>query len=139
MWTRTPSMSFENVTAGQVWKVWSDVNQWHVWQPDIEYARLDGAFETGQVFKFRPKGGPELGIELTEVKPLAGYADLTRFPGAKMHDAHEIVDHGDRVEIRNTLTVSGPLGFLWRKLVAEDVAASIEDQTRRMVERARHV
>ena len=139
MWTRKHSMSFENVTASQVWKVWSDVNQWHVWQEDIEYARLEGAFETGQVFKFRPKGGPELDIELTEVKPFAGYADLTRFPLAKMHDAHEIVDHGDRIEIKNTLTVSGPLGYLWRKLVAEGVAASIEDQTRRMVERARHV
>ena len=139
MWSKHHSMSFEGVRPEQVWKVWSDVNQWHVWQGDIEYARLEGAFETGQVFKFRPKGGPELDIELTEVKPLAGYADLTRFPLAKMHDAHEIVDHGDRLEIRNTLTVSGPLGFLWRKLVAEGVAASIEDQTRRMVERARHV
>jgi len=139
MWTRKHSMSFENLTPAQVWKVWSDVNQWHVWQEDIEYARLKGAFATGQIFKFRPKGGPELDIELTEVKPLAGYADLTRFPLAKMHDAHEIVDHGDRVEIKNTLTVSGPLGFLWRKLVAEGVAGSIEDQTRRMVERARNV
>jgi len=35
--------------------------------------------------------------------------------------------------------VSGPLGFLWRKLVAEGVAAGIEDQTRRMIERARGV
>jgi hypothetical protein len=132
-------MSFEAVRPEQVWKVWSDVNQWHAWQPDIEYARLDGEFATGKTFRFRPKGGPELGIELTEVKPLAGYADLTRFPGARMLDAHEIVDHCDRIEIKNTLTVTGPLGFLWRKLVAEGVAASIEDQTRRMIERARHV
>ena len=139
MWSKRHSMSFEGVSPSQVWKVWSDVNHWHAWQPDIEYARLEGAFETGQVFKFRPKGGPELGIELTEVKPLKGYADLTRFPLAKMHDSHEIVDHGDRIEIRNTLTVSGPLGFLWRKLVAEDVAASIEGQTHNMIERAKRV
>ncbi|HEY1990983.1 MAG TPA: SRPBCC family protein [Gammaproteobacteria bacterium] len=139
MWCKTHSMSFEAVRPEQVWKVWSDVNQWHAWQPDIEYARLDGEFATGKTFRFRPKGGPELGIELTEVKPLAGYADLTRFPGARMLDAHEIVDHCDRIEIKNTLTVTGPLGFLWRKLVAEGVAASIEDQTRRMIERARHV
>lgn len=139
MWCKTHSMSFEGVSPEQVWKVWSDVNQWHAWQPDIDYARLEGGFEAGQAFKFRPKGGPELDIELTEVRPLAGYADLTRFPGARMLDAHEIVDHGDRIEIRNTLTVTGPLGFLWRKLVAEGVAASIEGQTRSMIERARHV
>jgi hypothetical protein len=132
-------MSFEDVTAEQVWRVWSDVNRWQAWQPDIEYARLDGPFEAGQVFRFRPKGGPELGIEITEARPLAGYADLTRFPGAKMLDSHEIVDHGGRIEIRNTLTVSGPLGFLWRRLVAEGVAAGIEDQTRRAVEQARLV
>ena len=46
-----------------------------------------------------------------------------------MLDAHEIVDHGDRIEIRNTLIVSGPLGFLWRKRAAKDVAAGIEAQT----------
>lgn len=139
MWSKRHSLSFEGVRPEQVWKVWSDVNQWHTWQPDIEYARLEGAFETGQIFKFRPKGGPELGIELTEVKPLVGYADLTRFPLAKMLDSHEIVDHGDHIEIQNTLTVSGPLSFLWRKLVAEDVAASIAGQTRNLVERARGV
>ena len=139
MWSQSHRMSFEGVTPAQIWKVWSDVNQWHVWQEDIEYARLEGGFEAGRVFRFRPKGGPELRIELTDVQPLKGYADLTRFPGAKMPDAHEILDHGGRVEIRNTLTVTGPLGFLWRKLVAEGVAASIEDQTRCMVERARHV
>lgn len=139
MWCKTHSMSFAGVRPAQVWKVWSDVNQWHAWQPDIEYARLEGEFAAGKLFKFRPKGGPELRLELTEVKPLAGYADLTRFPGAKMLDAHEIVDHGDRIEIRNTLTVTGPLAFLWRKLVAEGVAASIEGQTRSMIERARHV
>lgn len=139
MWSKRHSMSFEGVRPEQVWKVWSDVNGWSKWQADIEYARLEGAFEAGQVFKFRPKGGPELDIELTEVTPLSSYADLTRFPLAKMHDAHEIVDHGDRIEIRNTLTVSGPLGFLWRKLVAEGVAASIEGQTRSMIERARDV
>ena len=139
MWTRTHSMSFSGVTPAQVWRVWSDVNQWQAWQTDIEYARLEGGFERGQVFKFRPKGGPELGIELTEVTPLKSYTDLTRFPLARMHDSHEIVDYGDRIEIKNTLTVTGPLGFLWRKLVAEGVAASIEDQTRRAVERARYV
>ena len=139
MWQKTHSMSFAGVRPEQVWKVWSDVNQWHVWQPDIEYARLEGGFEAGQLFRFRPKGGPELGIELTEVKPLSGYSDLTRFPGARMLDAHEVVDHGDRVEIRNTLSVTGPLGFLWRKLVAEDVAAGIESQTRSMIEQARRV
>ena len=139
MWQKIHSMSFTDVRPVQVWKVWSDVNQWHAWQPDIEYARLEGEFATGKTFRFRPKGGPELGIELTEVRPLIGYADLTRFPGARILDAHEILDHGDRIEIRNTLTVTGPLGLLWRKLVAEGVAASIEGQTRNMIERARHV
>jgi len=132
-------MSFEGVAPAQVWRVWSDVNRWQAWQPDIEYAKLDGPFEAGQVFRFRPKGGPELRLEITEAKPHAGYTDLTRFPGAKMLDSHELLDHGDRIEIRNTLTVTGRLGFLWRKLVAESVAAGIEDQTRRMVEQARLV
>lgn len=31
-------------------------------------------------FKFKPKGGPTVDIELTRVEPNAAFTDLTRFP-----------------------------------------------------------
>jgi uncharacterized protein YndB with AHSA1/START domain len=137
MWNSTYSKTVADVTAQQLWSAWSDVNQWHKWQPDIEYARLDDPFETGNSFAFKPKGGPHLKIELSSVTPGASFTDITRFPLARMVDSHELIDHGGEVEIRTTLRMEGPLSFLWRKLVGEDVAKSLPQQTDALVRFAR--
>jgi hypothetical protein len=138
MWSSSYSKKVEGVSAQQLWKVWSDVNEWHRWQDDIEYARIEGAFESGRSFRFKPKGGPDLRLELSGVEPGRAFTDITRFPLARMVDSHELIDHGDGVEVKTTVTVQGPLAFLWRKLVAEGVARSLPEQTERLVQAARH-
>ena len=86
MWIKSYSKTVEGLSANQVWKVWADVNQWHTWQNDIEYAKLDGEFRKGNIFRFKQKGGPNMKIELTEVKLNSVFVDLTRFPLARMYD-----------------------------------------------------
>lgn len=139
MWTKSYSQTVKDLTVDQVWRVWTDVNQWHTWQDDIEYAKLDGEFKAGSVLRFKPKGGPSLNIELKKVAPQTVFVDLTRFPLAKMYDCHELIPHGDELEIKTTISVSGPLSLVWRKLVAENVAHSVPDQTRKLIEKARNV
>jgi len=138
MWNKSYSKTVEGLNASQIWKVWTDVNQWHTWQDDIEYAKLDGEFREGSVFRFKPKGGPNIKIELTEVKPNSVFVDLTRFPLARMFDSHELIDHGNKLEIKTTIRVEGPLSFLWRKLVAENVANGMKEQTERLIAKARN-
>lgn len=129
MWTKSYSKTVENLNATQVWTVWTDVNQWHTWQDDIEYAKLNGEFKNGSVIHFKPKGGPNIKLELTKVKPDSVFVDLTRFPLARMYDFHELIDHGNKLEIKSTIQIEGPLSFLWRKLVAENVAYGLKEQT----------
>lgn len=138
MWSKTYSIKATDLKADQVWKVWADVNQWHTWQDDIEYAKLDGEFKKGNVFRFKPKGGPKFNIELTKVEPNSAFVDLTRFPLAKMYDSHELIDHGDELEIKTTISIEGPLSFVWRKIVAENVANGMKEQTERLIEKARN-
>ena len=54
-----------------------------------------------------------------------------------MYGVHEMVRVPDGLEIRHTMRVEGLLSFLWRKLVAENVAAGLEDQAQRMIEAAK--
>ena len=77
-------------------------------------------------------------IELTEVKLNSVFVDLTRFPLARMYDSHELIDHGNKLEIKMTIRIEGPLSFLWRKLVAENVANGMKEQTERLIEKARN-
>ena len=137
MWTKTYSKVVDDVSTEQVWKVWSDVNQWHTWQDDIEYAQLEGEFKAGNAFRFKPKGGPNINIELTEVKKNAVFVDLTRFFLAKMYDSHELIERGNQLEIKTTLRLEGPLSFVWRKLVVDDIAKGLQEQTERLIAKAR--
>jgi hypothetical protein len=137
MWSRTYSKTVQGVDAARVWNVWTDVNQWHRWQPDIEQARLDGAFAVGNTFMLKPKGGPTVKIELVAVEPNRRFTDLTRFPGARMYGDHEFVSRGDQLEIRTTMRIEGPLAFVWRKIVAEGIVKSMPEQTDQLLAHSR--
>jgi hypothetical protein len=136
MWTQSYSKTVKDLSAAQVWKVWSDVDRWHLWQSDIEYARMNGPFESGGSFKFKPRGGPDLTLELSEVRPNALFVDITRFPLARMVDSHELIERDDGLEIKTTIRMEGPLAFLWRKIVGEDVVKSLPGQTDNLIAQA---
>jgi hypothetical protein len=136
MWTRTHSLVTREVSREQLWKLFTDVNNWHQWDNGIEFARMEGRFEKGNHFTLRPKGGPNVKIELTEVNENRGYTDVTRFPGAKMIDVHLFEDTPEGVKITNRIMVKGILGFLWIKLVAGKIADSMPEDMQRQVRAA---
>lgn len=138
MWSKRHVSKVRGLSVEQVWKVWSDINGWHTWQKDLEFARLEGEFAAGNSFILKPKGGPKVKIELQSVVPLKSFTDLTRFPGAKMLGHHEFNVKGDELEVATEMTIRGPLSFLWRKLVAEGVANGMREQTENLIARARH-
>lgn len=138
MWSKTYSKKVTGLRADQVWKVWTDLNQWHTWQSDIEYAKLEGEFKVGNTFFLKPKGSPKVKIEIIKVESNRQFTDLTRFPGARMYGSHEFLVHGDELEIKTTMSIEGPLSFLWRKIVAEDVANGMMEQTDNLIEKAKN-
>ena len=133
MWSKSYSKKISGLNLKQVWATWTNVNEWHTWQPDIEQAKLEGEFKVGNIFMLKPKRGPKVNIELIRVEPYKNFTDLTRFPGAEMHGSHEFIEHANELEIKTTMSIRGPLSFLWRKLVAEDVAKGMAAQTESLV------
>ena len=139
MWTGSYSQRVTGVPADKIWRVWTDVNRWTEWQDDIESAKLEGPFIKGAIIHLRPKGGPNVKVELLGVEPLVNFTDLTRFPLAEMTVDHDLVRYGDELEIRTSIKVTGALAFLWSRIVAKDILASLPEQTRRLIERAKVV
>lgn len=139
MWQHSYSKTVSDISAAELWAVWSDVNQWHTWQPDIDSATLEGTFSAGAVLRFKPKGGPLIPITLTEVEPERLFVDLTRFPGAEMLDDHEIIPHAKGIEIKTTIRLKGPLAWLWRRLVVNDIVKGLPAQTDQLIARVLRV
>jgi hypothetical protein len=122
-----PGLRKEAVWAA--WAAWADVNSWPKWDSDTEFTQISGPFEPGTQFVLKPKGGPKVSIQLAEVKVLSGFTDVTRFPLAKMYGTHEMEEIPGGLKIRTAIRVEGPLSWVWRKIVAEGVAASAAKQT----------
>ena len=124
MWTKSHSIVTKEVTKEQMWKLMTDVNNWHTWDSGIEYATLSGKFEQGNHFMLKPKGGPKTKIELIEVIENRKFVDLTKFPLAKMYGEHLFEETDEGLKITTTMKVEGILSFLWIKIVAQGIADS---------------
>lgn len=125
MWTKTHSIVTKEVTKEQMWKLFADVNNWHTWDNGIEFAKLEGKFEKGNYFTLRPKGGPNVKVELLETNENNSFLDVTKFPLAKMYDNHTFEETKDGLKITNTISMKGLLGFFWVKIVAQKIADTL--------------
>ena len=128
MWTKSHSLTTKEVTKEQMWKLFSDVNNWHTWDNGIEYAKMDGKFEKGNFFELKPKGGPKVKIQLVETTVNKSFTDFTQFPLAKMYGEHYFEETPDGLKITTTMRINGPLAFLWRRLVAQGIADSLPEE-----------
>ena len=125
MWTKTHSITTKKVTKEQMWKLLSDVNNWHTWDNSCEFAKIDGKFEKGNYFNLQPKGGPSVKVKLLEVVENKSSLDVTTFPLAKMYTFHQFEETKDGLKIIQTISVTGILGFLWIKIVAQKLADAL--------------
>ena len=121
MWTKSYSVVTKEVTKEQMWKLFSDVNNWQTWDESIEFAHLEGKFEQGNFFVFQPKGGPKIKLKILEAIENYKFVDLTTFPFAKMYGDHTFEETPDGLKLTTTMIVEGFLGFLWKKLVAQKI------------------
>ena len=133
MWSKTFSKTYQGVTKESIWRAWADVNNWPAWDSELDSCVLEGEFAAGNRFILNPKGGPKIKITLTKVVENETFTDVCKFPGAQMIDFHEMKEIAGGLLVTNTISVKGPLAFLWVRLVARNVANSVPQQTDNLV------
>ncbi len=137
MWVRTYTKIYQNASAKDIWDRWADIDNWHEWNPGVEYCKLQGRFEKGSFFALKPKGAPLAQIELIEVEKGKKFTDCTTFPGAKMYGTHEIEETPDGLKLITTMKVEGWLKWVWVFLVARKIVAKTAVQTDNLVQLTR--
>lgn len=137
MWTKSYSKIFQDISKEDIWGAWADVNNWPKWDKELEYCKLEGSFEVGRQFILKPVGGPKVRIVLSEVLINKKFTDYCKFFGATMYDDHLLEDTSDGLRISNTITVKGPLSFIWANLVGKKVASSVPHSMQALVDYVR--
>jgi len=131
------SKTFQGVSKEDIWRIWTDINNWPQWHGDLDECKIEGEFKVGNHFMLKPKGMGAVKIMLTEIVEVQHFTDCTSFPGAKMYDTHSLEETPEGLKLSNKLVVTGLLKWLWIKLVAQHVADSISEETEALVNLAR--
>jgi hypothetical protein len=107
------------------------IARWPEWDPGLEWTAIDGPAIVGAPFRLKPRGGPVVKLNVEAADAPRHFADVAHLPLAKMRTAHwfePLPEGGTRFKV--TITVTGPLGFLWTRLVAREQADSAPDHAR---------
>ena len=74
----------------------------------------------------KPRGGPRVKFEVTALVPDREFTDVSRLAGARLTFRHLVQARpGGGCDLHVTITVSGPLGWLWTRALGKGAAASL--------------
>ncbi len=133
MWTKSHSIVTKEATKEQMWRLFSDINNWHVWNNEIELAKLEGKFEAGNHYVIQQKNGRTVKVKLLEVVENEHCLELGEFPLAKMYYDHILEETENGLKITGTITMTGLLSFLWVQLVVKKIAASMPQHVQEQI------
>ncbi len=93
--------------------IWSEVDQWHLWDPDTKQAHLHGPFLVGTKGKLTPRKGMGVPIIITERTEGRSFTVEGYIPLFRMHFEHTVspVDGGS--EVAHRVWFTGALAFLF--------------------------
>jgi hypothetical protein len=124
--TASPSAIFDR---------WADVATWPQWNADTEWVTLDGAFTQGGTGVLKPKGGPNVKFvieKLTETE----FVDVSRLMGARLTFSHVVTPTTDGCDVDVAITMSGPLAWLWNRILGKGLAASVQPDLQALAQAA---
>jgi hypothetical protein len=112
---------------------WADMATWPEWNADTEWARLDGPFAAGSGGQLKPRGGPKVRFVIAALVPDREFTDVSKLAGARLTFRHLVQrGAGGGSEIDVVVSMSGPLGWLWSRLLGQGLAASLQPDLDRL-------
>ena len=120
-------------SAERIYAALRDVARWPDWDDELERVTIAGEAIAGAPFSLRPKGGPNVRMRIVAAEWPSRFVDLALLPLARIQTTHELLPQaGSGTLVRSVIEVTGPLGFLWDRLVARKLAEGAHGQTLRL-------
>jgi hypothetical protein len=127
-----------DIDRDRLFRALADLKRWPEWDDDIEAVEHEGAPDAGSRFTLRLKDGSAVTLTVAAIEPPSIFVDQAKLPLARMQSRHELLPaEGGRTRLRHVITLSGPLAWLWDRLVARKIVEGLPRQTERMAAHAR--
>lgn len=102
-------------------QIWSEVDRWHLWDPDTKEARLNGPFVVGTKGRIVPSKGMGVPMVVTERTEGRSFTVDGYIPMFRMHFEHTLAQVSSGSEVVHRVWFTGGLAFLFGPGVAKQV------------------
>jgi Polyketide cyclase / dehydrase and lipid transport len=84
-----------SASPDRVWQVWSDINRWPEWNPDMKASRVDGPLKLGATGNIDTRSGGKHDVVVTQFEQGRSFElESTALPGTKMAIRATIAPNG---------------------------------------------
>lgn len=122
-WTYSEQIETD-ATAAQIWALWSDANNWPQWDSELDWVKLDGAFENGTQGMMKPSSGPKVTFTLEDVVENQEFHDTAKLPLATIRFSHEYFpagSDGKSASIRHSVEIKGITTPLFKRVIGGQI------------------
>jgi len=108
MWTNEQSIDTA-ASREAIWRLWSDVGGWPVWNADIEHIEISGPFAAGSTISMTPVGQDPVALRIVETVEPHLFVDEAEFAEMVVRTVHRVEPlEGDRNRVVYRMEISGP-------------------------------
>lgn len=119
--------------ASAFFERWIDHSTWATWSPDTEWVRVDGPVVLGARGVIKPAGGPRTKFIISALELDREYTDTSMLPGARLVFQHLASTTDGVTSLDVSVSVSGPLAFVWAKIMGGGFKDSAQADLDRLV------
>jgi hypothetical protein len=97
-------------SAPEVWKVWSDIDHWPAWNPDMIASRLDGPLAVGTTGMIHTRSGGKHDVVVTQFENGKSFElESGAMPGMKLGIRATVTPSGAGSKISQAFEARGPI------------------------------
>jgi len=112
-------------SADSIWRLWSDTQSWQEWNPNVKRMDMNGPFANGTTGVMHTPAGQAHQIRLLNIRPGQSFDLETQAIPLTQFTFHcEVLPTAAGSTISQTLTMTGPLAFVFSPLAGERIADS---------------
>lgn len=112
-------------TPSRIFALYAKAEEWPKWDPEVKAAFLDHGLRAGSTGRLHPRSGPKAAIRVIDVVESRSFTVESRLPLCRMIFGHDLEQQEEYVQATHWVEFSGPLSFLFRRLIGAQFKASL--------------
>ena len=122
-----------NLPREALFAVMTDINNWPKWDLDLVAATHDGApLRPGSGFSITPKGNKPVAMSVEAIEAPGLFVDQAKLPLGCIRGVHRLEAMPEGTRLIHEVSTSGPLAWLWDRVITRDIGAGLAEQAARL-------